>query len=295
MSDPQMGPASLDERVEDIRAVMDAAGVGRAALFGYSEGGTMSAVFAARYPERVDKLILFASHAGKVRGSDDFPCGYEAEPMLDWMQSLIENRWGEGASLEHLAPSVWKSRSSSRARAGMARFERMAATPGAAMAHFAFNMTNDSRPQMASVTAPTLVLHRAGDRFVPLCNSDHLAAMIPNARLVVMEGEDHLPFVGDVGRLVGEVEMFLTGSSQQFDSYKGGALSPHDPLGGLTDAELRVASLVADGLSNAAIAGALHISRHTVESHLKHSFSKLGIDSRVQLAALVMSSDGFRG
>ena len=117
----------------------------RTSLFGYSEGGTMAAMFAAKYPERVDKLVLFASHAGKVTGSTDFPCGYEAEPKIRWIEQVIETRWGTGDSLEHLAPTLWRHRQTDRARAGMARFERMAATPGAALSLFRANIGNDAR------------------------------------------------------------------------------------------------------------------------------------------------------
>ena len=90
----------------------------RASLFGYSEGGTMAAMFAAKHPERVEKLVLFASHAGKVTGSPDFPCGYEAEPRIRWLEDVIETRWGTGDSLEHLAPTLWRHRQADRARAG---------------------------------------------------------------------------------------------------------------------------------------------------------------------------------
>jgi pimeloyl-ACP methyl ester carboxylesterase len=209
MSDRVMGTMSLDERVDDIRAVLDAAEVERASLFGYSEGGTMAAIFAARHPERVDKLVLFASHAGQVTGSPDFPCGYESEPRIRWLENVIENNWGMGYSLEHLAPSLWRHRQADRARAAMARFERMAATPGAALALFRSNIGNDARAVMPQVAAPTLVLHRAADHFVPLCNGEHLAAAIPDARLVVVDGDDHLPYVGDAVAVVCEVERFL--------------------------------------------------------------------------------------
>jgi pimeloyl-ACP methyl ester carboxylesterase len=145
MSDRVMGTLSLEERMDDIRAVLDAAEVERASLFGFSEGGTMAAIFAARYPERLDKLVLFASHAGKVTGSPDFPCGYEAEPRIRWLEDIIERRWGAGDSLEHLAPSLWRHRQADRALAAQARFERMAATPGAALALFRSNLGNDAR------------------------------------------------------------------------------------------------------------------------------------------------------
>jgi pimeloyl-ACP methyl ester carboxylesterase/DNA-binding CsgD family transcriptional regulator len=286
MSDRAMESMSLEQRMDDIRAVFDAADVKRACLFGYSEGGTMAAMFAATYPERVDKLVLFASHAGKVTGSDDFPCGYEAEPRIRWLEDVIENRWGTGDSLEHLAPSLWRHRQADRARQGMARFERMAATPGAALALFKSNIGNDARSVMPQVRASTLVLHRAGDRFVPLCNGEHLASAIPNARLVVVDGDDHLPYVGDVGSIVAEVERFLVGTTDHAGGFLRRTDAASDPLTLLTAAELRVAECVAQGMSNPTIAEALSLSRHTVESHLKRIYTKLGVN-RVQLAGII--------
>ncbi len=286
MSDRVIGTMTLEERIDDIRAVLDAAEVETASLFGFSEGGTMAAVFAARYPQRVEKLVLCASHAGKVSGSPDFPCGYEVEPMIDWIIDVVETRWGAGDSLEHLAPSLWRHRQADRARSGQARFERMAATPGAALAHLRFNLGNDARSVLAVVQAPTLVLHRAGDRFVPLCNGEHLASAIPDARLVVVDGDDHLPYVGDVASIVMEVERFLVGTTDHADGFLRRTTAASDPLTLLTAAELRVAECVARGMANPAIADALHLSRHTVESHLKRIYTKLGV-SRVQLAGIV--------
>lgn len=286
MSDRALGSMSLEQRMDDIRAVLDAADVKRASLFGFSEGGTLAAMFAAEYPERVDKLVLFASHAGKVTGSPDFPCGYEAEPRIRWIEEVIETRWGAGDSLEHLAPTLWRHRQADRARARMARFERMAATPGAALALFRANIGNDARPVMPRVEAPTLVLHRAGDRFVPICNGEYLAATIPDAHLVVVEGDDHLPYVGDSMAVVREVEQFLVGTRHHADRIRRQAGVVGDPLNSLTPAESRVAECIAKGMSNPAIANALHLSRHTVESHLKRIYTKLGVN-RIQLAEIV--------
>ncbi|MGZ5393203.1 MAG: helix-turn-helix transcriptional regulator, partial [Mycobacterium sp.] len=145
---------------------------------------------------------------------------------------------------------------------------------------------NDARSFMPLVKAQTLVLHRAGDRFVPLCNGEHLAAAIPNARLVVIEGDDHLPYVGDAATVIRQVEQFLVGTTHHAEVLEHRSVAAGDPLNLLTAAELRVAECVAQGLANPAIAEALHLSRHTVESHLKRIYTKLGM-TRVQLAALI--------
>ena len=171
----------------------------------------------------------------------------------------------------------------------MARFERMAATPGAALALFRANIGNDARSHMPRVQAPTLVLHREGDRFVPLCNGEHLAAAIPDARLVVVEGDDHLPYVGDAAAVVREVEQFLVGTTLHADGVLRSTGVVGDPLSSLTPAELRVAECVAQGMANQAIADALHLSRHTVESHLKRIYTKLGV-TRMELAAIITAS-----
>jgi DNA-binding CsgD family transcriptional regulator len=162
----------------------------------------------------------------------------------------------------------------------------MAATPGAALAHLRFNLGNDARSVLAGVEVPTLVLHRAGDRFVPLCNGEYLASAIPDARLVVVDGDDHLPYVGDVASIVTEVERFLVGTTDHADGFRRRTDAVSDPLTLLTVAELRVAECIAQGMANPAIADALHLSRHTVESHLKRIYTKLGV-SRVQLAGIV--------
>jgi pimeloyl-ACP methyl ester carboxylesterase/DNA-binding CsgD family transcriptional regulator len=288
MSDRDEPSVGLEQRIDDIVAVMDAANSATASLFGFSEGGAMAAAFAAKHPERVERLVLFASHGGRVTGGEDFPCGYEAEPALAWMREVVQTRWGQGASMEHLAPSMWSHRQAEQAKAWMARFERMAATPGAALAHFDFNLSNDVRALLPSISAPTLVLHRRDDRFVPLCNGEHLASAIPDARLVIVDGEDHVPWVGDAARILDEVQLFLTGRQGARTNAPGPAA---DALGTLTRAEHRVAEAVAEGLNNPQIAEALHLSRHTVESHLKRIYAKLGV-TRVELATLVTRGPG---
>jgi pimeloyl-ACP methyl ester carboxylesterase/DNA-binding CsgD family transcriptional regulator len=286
MSDREDTAVSLEDRVADIGAVMDAVGAQRASLFGYSEGGAMAAVFAAMYPERVDKLVLFASHAGKVTGSPDFPCGYESHDVIARMRSIVENNWGEGGTLEILAPSVWSHRMGPQAREWMARYERAAATPGAALAHFEFNMHNDARRFLPEIAAPTLVLHRRDDPLVPVCNAEYLAAAIPNAQLVIVDGEDHAPFMGDTARVVDEVGAFLGDRSRTHARARRPPVIATDDVHALTPAEYRIAEAVAAGLTNPQIAEALHLSRHTVESHLKRIYAKLGI-TRVELATRI--------
>ena len=160
----------------------------------------------------------------------------------------------------------------------MARFERMAATPGAALEHFEFNLGNDSRAALGDIAAPTLILHRSGDYFVPLCNAEYLAASIRDATLIVLDGDDHVPYVGDAATVLDEVERFLSGVVTHRLASSSPAAVGSDRLANLTAAEYRIAEAVA--------AASLLLSRHTVESHLKRIYAKLAV-TRVELAALV--------
>jgi pimeloyl-ACP methyl ester carboxylesterase/DNA-binding CsgD family transcriptional regulator len=285
MSDRDLATPGIQERANDIAAVMAAAGSQRAVLFGFSEGGAMASVFAARHPERVERLVLYGSHAGRVAGATDFPCGYESHAAIDWMHSIVEGHWGEGATLERLAPSMWTVPG---AREWMAHFERLAATPGAALSHFDFNRRNDVRHVLADIETPTLVIQRRGDHFVPPCNARFLADHIVGSKLVILDGDDHLPYVGDPDAIIAEVAQFITG--RRNGPWDQNAPPPAAVAGVelLTPAQLRVARLVADGLGNGEIAARLGISRHTVESHLKQIFQRLGLRSRVELARVIL-------
>ena len=202
LSDRGFGIASLEQRIDDVRAVMDAAGSQRAALFGQCEGGSMSVLFAATHPERTRGLVLFAAMA--YNHARSWPAE-QRQARLD----QIERDWGTGASLQQLAPS--KS-SDDGFRRIWARFERQSASPGAAVALTRMNRKIDVRPMLPAIRVPSLVLHRTGDPMVPVDDSRYLAEHIPGAKYVELPGADHLPYTGDGERVVDEVEEFLTGS-----------------------------------------------------------------------------------
>jgi class 3 adenylate cyclase/alpha-beta hydrolase superfamily lysophospholipase len=204
---------TLEQRMDDVRAVMDAVDSERAALLGVSEGGPMNILFAATYPERTSALVLLGTFARAVEG-DDYPIGVAPERLDDFLEQLAEN-WGDGQSLWNLAPSV---AADERMRASWARFERMSASPGAATTLLRMVADIDVRHILSSVHVPTLVLHRTGDTFVPLAQGRYLAEHIPGARFVELPGTDHLYFVGDTGPLLDEVEVFLTGQRQQHEA-----------------------------------------------------------------------------
>jgi class 3 adenylate cyclase len=191
--------------MDDLRAVMDATGTARAAIFGVSEGGPMSLLFAATYPERVASLILYGSFAKRL-WAPDYPIGVPASDRQAYLD-LIEQRWGEEADVSVVAPSL-----DEEARRRFAATRRMSASPGAALAIVRMNSEIDVRHVLPVIGVPTLVLHRAGDRDVTVENGRYLAANIPGARYLEFPGGDHRPTtIGDADALLDEIEEFLTG------------------------------------------------------------------------------------
>jgi pimeloyl-ACP methyl ester carboxylesterase/class 3 adenylate cyclase len=209
LSDPVTAPASLEERMDDVRAVMDAAGSERAALFGLSEGGPMSIMFAATYPERTLALVLCGTFATGVDDADDNPGGQAFVDALQAARDAAFAHWGEGQTLSYMAPSG----DNDRERAGRATFERSAASPRMARTLIEMILLTDVRDLLDSIHVPTLVLHRA-EEFIPVASARYLAERIAGARLVVLPGMDHIPFYGDAEGYAEEIEEFLTGTRQ---------------------------------------------------------------------------------
>jgi pimeloyl-ACP methyl ester carboxylesterase len=209
LSDPVPGPPPLEQRMDDMQAVMDAAGVERAALFGISEGGPASVLFAATYPDRTSALVLYGS-TPRFRTDDDISWGATDE-QIEVVLSDVAARWGEGALLEAFAPSaagdpqmdeVW------------GRFQRAGASPAMARAVMAALFEIDVRDILPTIRVPTLILHRTGDLIAPVEGARLMAERIPDARLVEFEGDDHVPFTGDFEPVLDEMEEFLTGTRQ---------------------------------------------------------------------------------
>ncbi|TFH19489.1 MAG: adenylate/guanylate cyclase domain-containing protein [Myxococcales bacterium] len=201
---------TLEQRMDDLRAVMDAAGSERAALLGFWEGGPMCTLFAATYPERTRALILFAAPAA-FRQSEDYPWALTDEEHEDVVRSMSEN-WGQGLVYAGLAPSVAGDEAMMR---WFGRIERMGASPGAVIALWRMNKEIDIRHVLPSVHVPTLLLHRREDPAVPLDVSRYIARRIEGARLVELDGKDHLPWVGDTESLAAEIRSFLTGTREE--------------------------------------------------------------------------------
>ncbi|MGI8727617.1 MAG: adenylate/guanylate cyclase domain-containing protein [Solirubrobacterales bacterium] len=196
LSDPAPGIPTLEERMEDVHAVMDAAGSERATLLGYSEGGPMSTLFAATYPERTQGLIIYGS----------FPNG--AALLGERFLRDVIDHWGEGNIVNYFAPSV--AHEPGRRMASGA-YERAAASPGMARALIAALDQTDVSAVLPHVRVPALVLHRRGDMF-PVESARWMAGQLQNGRFVELEGADHTPFYGDAASLLGEIEEFVTGT-----------------------------------------------------------------------------------
>lgn len=197
---------TLEERMDDVRAVMDAVGSERAALFGHSEGGSMSVLFAATHPERTTALITFGIFA-KRAWSPDYPWAPTPEERQRFLD-LIEKDWGGRMDIADLAPSVARD---DRFADWLATYFRRSASPGAALALARRNTQIDIRDILPTVQVPTLVLHRTADRDAKVEEGRYIASRIPHAKVVELPGEDHLPWVGDQDSVLDEVDEFVTG------------------------------------------------------------------------------------
>jgi class 3 adenylate cyclase len=196
----------LEQRMDDVRAVLDAVGSTSAAVLGASEGGNLSILFTATYPERVRALVLTGSYAKRV-WSADYPWAPTPEQREEHYAQL-ERDWSGDMDIPSLAPSAIGD----PALLGrIATFFRRSASPGAAVALNRMNTDMDTRAVLPSIAAPTLVLCTTGDQHVNVEEARWIAGQIPNARFVELPGSDHLPWVGDTDPLLDEVEAFLTG------------------------------------------------------------------------------------
>ncbi|MGK7871624.1 alpha/beta fold hydrolase [Falsiroseomonas sp. E2-1-a20] len=202
LSDPVAEVPTLEQRMDDVRAVMDAAGSGRAVVLGASEGGAMAALFAATHPARTRALVLYGAYA---RFCPDVVPAERVEAFL----AQIDARWGTGLLLRYFAPALVADPATS---AWWARHERLGASPAMAAQLVRMNAVIDVRAALPAIRVPTLVLHRAGDTRTPLAAGRLLAEQIPGARLVEVPGTEHPIWLGDVERVADEVEAFVTGA-----------------------------------------------------------------------------------
>ncbi len=213
LSDRGSHMPSLEVRMDDVRAVMDAAGSQQAALFGYSEGAPMCALFAATYPERATALIMSGGFARRTV-APDYPWGVTVEHLQAFIEQ-IEREWGGPVGIEARAPSMAHD---PRYRQWWARWLRSSASPAAAAMVIRLNGEIDIRHVLPAVRVPTLVLHSVNDRVTDVGASRYMAERIPGAKLVELDGIDHVPWGCDADRIADEIEDFLTGARRAAES-----------------------------------------------------------------------------
>ncbi len=270
MSDREIDASrlTLDDQVALLGAVLHELGLERVSLAGGSSGGCAAIAFAARFPERVDRLLLYGAYAD---GASIAPAA-----VREALVAAVRSHWGLGS---RVLADIFVGERSDEARRRFMRDQRASAEAetAAALLELAYRM--DVRPLLADVAAPTVVVHRRDDRAIPYACGADLAASIPGARLIGLDGDAHLPWVGDwmsVSRALGS---FLTGSDAD--------AAPHDPAAAtlLSRREHEVLALIADGLSDREIAERIVVSPHTVHRHVANIRAKLGSGSRAAAVA----------
>jgi pimeloyl-ACP methyl ester carboxylesterase len=213
LSDRSAELPTLEERMDDVRAVMDAAGCEKAAVIGVSEAGPMALLFAATYPERVTALVLWGTFA-RMTWAPDYPDGIDAQ-VAERFCDHIEQSWGHGRVLPLI--SIQDAPDDEAMRSQLARFERNSATPAMAAAANRFSLRIDARPALSAISAPTLVVHRTGDPLIRVANARYLAEHIRGARLSEFPGDFHFSVTEKDQDVLDEIETFLTGTQQQHE------------------------------------------------------------------------------
>ncbi|MCL4814726.1 MAG: alpha/beta fold hydrolase [Vicinamibacteraceae bacterium] len=199
---------TLEQRMDDVRAVMEAVGSSRAVLLGVSEGGPMCSLFAATYPEKTLALVTIGTYAKRI-WAPDYPWAPTPEERERFL-TVIRDQWGGPVGIEDRAPTL---AADPEFRAWWSTYLRMGASPGAALQLTRMNAEIDVRQVLPTIRVPTLVLHRVDDRCLRVEEGRYFAARIPGARLVELPGSDHLPFVGDQDAMLDEIEAFVTGGT----------------------------------------------------------------------------------
>jgi pimeloyl-ACP methyl ester carboxylesterase/DNA-binding CsgD family transcriptional regulator len=272
MSDPVASPPSMEERMDDIRAVMDATDSPCSTLFGISEGGTLSMLFAHTHPDRTKALVLYGSWARRL-ASPDYPYGPSAAQLEETIRGM-DRAWASGAWWDGGRPSPADD---VRHRAWWARYLRMAASPAMAQNLIRMNMRMDIRDLLPTIEQPTLILHRTDDSWIDVGHARYMAEHLPSATYVELPGSDHRPWLGDVDAIADQVEVFVTGRKsrpRRRTSIGVDALSRR---------EREVALLASRGETAAQVASHLFLSKRTVDSHLTSIYAKLGVGSKTEL------------
>jgi pimeloyl-ACP methyl ester carboxylesterase/DNA-binding CsgD family transcriptional regulator len=271
---------TLEQRMEDVVAVMGAAGSERAVLLGTLGGAAMCGLFAATYPERAAALLLYGAY---VKLEPDTGMLARLADTQELALDRLEREWGtEGVGLAFWAPSLLDDEETTSA---YLRLTRSGVSPGSARSLMRLGYQIDWEAVLPGIRVPTLVLHRTGDLVVPIRQARKLAEGIPGARLLELPGIDHLIWAGDQDAVVDAARGFL--AEVGLDA---GQAAPRKPAGagqlGLTRREHEVLRLVARGLTNRQIAAALFISAKTAGVHVSNILSKMGVGRRAEAAAV---------
>ena len=253
---------SFDGQVTAALAVADAVGARRFRLFGASQGGQLAAAIAARYPERVEALVLYGTCAS---GSDLAPA-----EVRDSVVALVRAHWGLG--LKALT-GAFVTDPTAEELAALTRFQRVSASAAVAARLLEVYYDTDVRALLPAIRARTAVLHREADKGTRFELGRQVAALIPDATLIPLPGSSHLFYHGDWLAVLDAVLSFLC--------------EPVSPGPGLTGRELEVAGLIAEGLTNHAIASRLSVAPRTAEAHVENILRKLQVHSRAQIATWV--------
>lgn len=257
------GEPSLDRELEVVDAVVAAAGIRRTDVVASSLGVPLMIAWAARHPESTGRLALYG---GWARGAD-----IGSPEVRDHVVGLVAGSWGLGADV---LTDIFAPDSTAGTRAALSTYQREASTPETAAALLRLCYSVDVTTSLAAVTAPTLVVHREGDRAAPLSQARLIAGAIPGARLVVLPGRSHLPYDGDAAALADTIRSFL-----------GLPTAAPTEAPRLTPRQAEVAALVAAGLTNREIGVRLGIEERSAEGHLERIRLRLGVRSRAQVAA----------
>lgn len=272
LSDPVAGTPTMDDAVDDVRAVMDAVGVERAVLFGVAVGAAVGVSFALAEPGRTRSLVLWGAH-GRLLLSDDYPAGW-SEGFFAEVLAAVDHQWATGEGAGTMNPTLANDE---RYRSWFARHARAAASPAQTRELFSLCAATDLRAAFADVAVPTLLLHRIDDPWLSIEHSRYVARHLPGAQLIELPGVDHWPWIGDADRVLVEIEAFVTGVRRGRRDHP--AWGPE----ALTRREREVAALAVQGLSARQIADRLYISERTAETHIANIYIKVGVTSRVEL------------
>jgi pimeloyl-ACP methyl ester carboxylesterase len=262
LSDPATAPPSLAGELEQLGAVLGALGPDPVDLVGASLGAPVAVAWAAAHPETVRRLVLYG---GWATGSAISP-----PAVRDNVLGLVASHWGLGSDV---LTDIFAPDAPAASRAGFGRYQRGSSDAATAGGLLAMGYELDVSGLLGAVRAPTLVLHRAQDRAAPLAQAEVLARGIPGARLEVLPGRSHLPWVGDTAALVGAIRRFL------------GMRAPRPGAGVLTPRQREVAELVSAGATNREIAERLGIEERSAEGHVERIRLRLDVRSRAQIAA----------